>query len=366
MIRLTIAFLIVGAMGIGRIGVRLFGRWGILDKPGPDVPKRNAVPTLQGLIAIVSFFLLVYLFYPGYLDRSIDEPFFGLLVGGVVLAVVSFVDELGRIYDRAYRVGPIVRLIVQIWVALVAYLVSWVGIDSFVMPGGVLVEFGPLSQIVLTVAWYLIFINAINFFDGIYGLASGISAIGFLTIFLLIDLIVLNFYPEMSGERQFLLEWVKWYALVLGVVAWVATSIEFAPHGLLRDVGTTFFGFALAYLALLWGAKIGMMVVVLALPLFDAVWVVIDRLHRNKNPFRWDYTHLHYRLLALGWNRNEIRVFIRWWSVFLVVLMLLQWGDRLGKVIIFVLMAMIFFGVNRYLFRYKWLPHEYRVSNQTE
>jgi hypothetical protein len=101
MIRLTIAFLIVGAMGIGRIGVRLFGRWGILDKPGPDVPKRNAVPTLQGLIAIVSFFLLVYLFYSGYLDRSIDEPFFGLLVGGVVLAVVSFDDEQGRIYDCA-------------------------------------------------------------------------------------------------------------------------------------------------------------------------------------------------------------------------------------------------------------------------
>ncbi|MBP7848154.1 hypothetical protein KA013_02945 [Patescibacteria group bacterium] len=54
------------------------------------------------------------------------------------------------------------------------------------------------------------------------------------------------------------------------------------------------------------------MIVVLALPLFDAVRVLIDRLHKQKkNPFKGDYSHLHYRLLALGWNRNEVRIFIR-------------------------------------------------------
>lgn len=55
----------------------------------------------------------------------------------------------------------------------------------------------------------------------------------------------------------------------------------------------------LAYLALLGGAKIGMMLVVLALPLFDSVRVIINRFKEGKNPLKGDYTHLHYRLMAL-------------------------------------------------------------------
>lgn len=66
----------------------------------------------------------------------------------------------------------------------------------------------------------------------------------------------------------------------------------------------------LAYIALLGGAKIGTVIVVLALPLFDAVWVIVDRIKRQKNPLKGDFTHLHFRLMALGWNRDEVRVFI--------------------------------------------------------
>jgi UDP-N-acetylmuramyl pentapeptide phosphotransferase/UDP-N-acetylglucosamine-1-phosphate transferase len=49
------------------------------------------------------------------------------------------------------------------------------------------------------------------------------------------------------------------------------------------------------------------MLVVLALPLFDAIRVIVDRLRQRKNPMQGDYTHLHYRLMALGWDRHEVR-----------------------------------------------------------
>jgi len=47
-----------------------------------------------------------------------------------------------------------------------------------------------------------------------------------------------------------------------------------------------------------------------------------------------------------------------------MILMLLQGDDRIDKVVIFVLMAVIFFGVNRYLFRVKELPSKYEPPKE--
>lgn len=70
------------------------------------------------------------------------------------------------------------------------------------------------------------------------------------------------------------------------------------------------------------------MLVVLALPLFDAIRVIIDRLRQHKNPMKGDYSHLHYRLMALGWNRHEVRLFIRGYSLVMMILMLLQGTEK--------------------------------------
>jgi UDP-N-acetylmuramyl pentapeptide phosphotransferase/UDP-N-acetylglucosamine-1-phosphate transferase len=125
----------------------------------------------------------------------------------------------------------------------------------------------------------------------------------------------------------------------------------------LRDAGVMVYGFALAYLSLLWGAKIGTIMVALSLPIFDAIRVICHRVFvLRKNPMKWDYTHLHHRLLALGWSRVELRRFIWLWSVVMMILILLQWINRVNKAAIFVLFALIYFGVNAYIFRYKKKP----------
>ncbi|MBP6910563.1 hypothetical protein KBC03_03095 [Patescibacteria group bacterium] len=81
----------------------------------------------------------------------------------------------------------------------------------------------------------------------------------------------------------------------------------------------------MAYVALLGGAKIGTILVALSIPIFDAIWVFINRIFiMKKSPLKGDYTHIHYRLLALGWNRHEIRRFVRGWSIFFMVIILLQ------------------------------------------
>ena len=101
--------------------------------------------------------------------------------------------------------------------------------------------------------------------------------------------------------------------------------VEYKPYGLLRDAGVMVYGFALAYLSLLGGAKIGTIMVALSLPLFDAFWVICHRLFvLHKNPMKGDYNHLHHRLLALGWSKLELRRFIWLWSIVMMILILLQ------------------------------------------
>jgi hypothetical protein len=70
--------------------------------------------------------------------------------------------------------------------------------------------------------------------------------------------------------------------------------------------------------------------------------------------------------MALGWSRTEVRVVLRSLSIFLAILMLLQWWDRRDKAIIFSLVAIIFFAVNGYLFRVKKLPKAYLPGEKSD
>jgi len=154
--------------------------------------------------------------------------------------------------------------------------------------------------------------NAINRFDGINALSSGVSTIGFLTIYLLLQHVVFPSYPMMSEANAMTLRMITDIAFVMTILGMIYTTIEYKPIGRLRDIGTMFLGFTLAYLALLGGAKIGTILVALSLPIFDAIRVFINRIFiMKKSPLHGDYTHLHYRLLALGRNRHEIRRFVR-------------------------------------------------------
>ncbi|MEI6118016.1 MAG: hypothetical protein WCP92_01860 [bacterium] len=84
-------------------------------------------------------------------------------------------------------------------------------------------------------------INAINRFDGIYAQASGVSSIGFLTIFLLIQFVVFKHYTNFTEVNMNTLMFVKNISFVLFCISLVATVVEYKPLGLVRDVGIMFF-----------------------------------------------------------------------------------------------------------------------------
>lgn len=346
-------YIVLSVLILAWLWLLLFSRLGILDRPWADiVPARKPVPTMQGLVLYAVFLLIVSVFFPQRWSYALFQWLFAWIT--IILAVTT-VDEY--FYIRGKKDLPAwIRLLAQILAAVVAIYIGGIAIDERVFQWAILsVPFAVFAG--FFVVWSLLCINAINRFDGVYGQASGVSSIGFLTIVLLVQFVVLPYYSDISSLNAEVLSWVSDISLLFFVLSFVYTIVEYKPYGLLRDLGTMVFGFTLAYVSIVGWAKIGTLVVALSLVIFDAIWVGIHRIFfLRKNPLKGDYTHLHYRLLWLGWTKGEVRFFVRGWSLVMMVLMLLQGADRLGKVVIFVVMALVFFWVNGYLFWVKKLP----------
>ena len=341
-------------------GIEICKKRKILDRPGADVPVRPRVPNMQGVFLIIAFFATTALFFPSYYN---EPAFLGLAVWGGFIMLFSVVDTILESYFQS-GIKAKYRLVLQVIAWLIALWVWGVGIQEFVISGDFTWVLSWGVATILTVLWFMWFMNAINWFDGINGLASWISTIWFATVYFLLQWVVLPYYSNViTPESMATLSMTTNIAFLLTLWWIVYTTIEYKPIGLLRDIGIVFYWYALAYLSLLWGAKIGTLLVVLSLPIFDSIWVFINRIFvMKKNPMKKDWTHLHYRLMALWRSRSEVRWFVRWWSVFFMIIMLLQDTNRMSKIIIFVLMAAIFFGVNIYLFWVKKLPMEYKVK----
>lgn len=350
-----LAIVLVIAVG----GLCLFRKIGLLDKPGSDLKNtRKPVPTLQGIFVILAFFLAIRLLFPELIGTRI---FLGLMIPGLLIGVVELIEELSYL-GKFPKIPPIIRLLVHCSAAVLAVFISGMGNQELVI--GELVHTIPHWLFVIGFLLRTMFcINAINWFDGIYAQGSGVSAIWFLTLFLLIKRVVFQSYEVFSNYE--ILMFVQNISLLLFVISLVYTFIEYKPLGLVRDVGIMFFGFALAYLSIAGGAKIWTLIVALSLPIFDAIRVGLWRIFvMKKNPLNGDYTHLHHRLMGIGFSRGETRAFIWIWSAMMMILMLLQWTDRLSKIIIFVMMASLFFGLNAYLFLYKKLPCGLQIQKE--
>ena len=325
----------------------VFKKFKILDRPWADLKwSRWPVPTLMWVFAYISFILAMIFFFPWVISNNM---FWWLVIWVLPIFVVELVEELWYMGRLKFRIPQIVRLLAHIWWAIIAVYVGWIGVWQEILVWSFVWHIPQYVFVVFFVVRAMLCINAVNWIDWINAQASWVSAIWFLTIFILIKFVVMRYYTEFNNRDVLVL--ASNMSLVLFFVSLVSTIFEYKPLWLLRDVGIMFFGFSLAYLSVLWWAKIWTLVVALSLVIFDAIRVWVYRiLVLKKNPMKWDFTHIHHRLLWLERTRHEVRAFVWIWSFVMMILMLMQSANRVNKIIIFVMMAMIFFGVNYYLF----------------
>ncbi len=266
--------------------VLVFPRWGLKDRFEAHSTHTMVKPRGGGIILAILFFCSLPVFLP------LDQKLLGFIVSGVLIIGVNLLD------DR-FKIAWWKRLLVEL-VGAIIVVMSGIEIAVLTNPFNNTAIFlnatWPIVAQALTVVWILVFINMMNWIDGVDGLATGIGAISSIVLF------ILSLLPFVNQPA------IAKVALLLAVLLFVFLKFNFYPAKIkLGDTGATFIGFSLAILAIFSSAKIATFFLVLGIPLLDVVWVVCRRIFIDKkSPMAGDTKHLHHRLLRLGFSVPQV------------------------------------------------------------
>lgn len=288
------AFILAGglALVLTPLARRLSQRWGMMAMPGGRRQHARATPRFGGLVLTGAYLAaagLVWLWLPPAGDDAIRLR--GVLLGTLIIFI-------GGALDDRWDLSPRAQFAVQGLAAGVAML-HLVFIGVFTNPfEGQPVPFEatwPLLAYAATLLWMLGIMNAVNWLDGLDGLAAGVGTIAML---------MFAWHSYRLGQTT-----VAAFPLALAGALLGFLPANLAPARLfLGSAGAYVLGYNLATLSILAPAKIATTLLVLALPLLDGVWRIVDRLLRGQSPFDGDRRHLHYLLLDRGWSVWQIVV----------------------------------------------------------
>lgn len=265
---------------LGVLVLWIFPRIGLLDRPEKYGLKRRPLPYPGGVILLVSFVVLALILVP------LSKALMGIVLGAVLLVGVSFWDDLKG-------VSPWWRLLVQLMAGgILVYSGTAITYVNSPFGGGIDLMVWAGLPFIATLIWVVLFTNTVNWLDGIPGLASGVSTIGFLVIFLL------SIRPDFHVIDQSQLIILSLILLGASLAFWF---FDFpSPKILLGDSGSMFLGYMLAVMAIFAGGKLATAFLVLGVPLLDAFWVILRRIWQRKSPLKGDFGHFHHRLLKAG------------------------------------------------------------------
>ena len=243
--------------------VRGMVRVGRLDHPGARSSHTSPVPKGGGVGIVLAFVVgMLVLFAGAGTARVPDAPFLGLIGGAIGMAAISFLDDL-RDWPFA------VKLAAQLAAALLV-IACGIRLRVLHLPWSGAWDIGWLG-VPLTAAWILFATNAVNFIDGLNGLASGSVAIACL---------ILAAIGWVQGD---------WFTHVASLVL-AAGILGFLPFNFPRarifmgDVGSQFCGFVSAVLGVLAAGFGSQTLSVLLVPmlltgvLFDVAFTLVRRL----------------------------------------------------------------------------------------
>ncbi|EKE20045.1 MAG: Glycosyl transferase, family 4 [uncultured bacterium] len=309
-----------------------FGRFLVL----PDKRKskrhlhRAGILRFGGIAIIVSFVSVLVL------DKNliITQPLMAVLIASFLILVIGVVDDVKQLSWRE-------QLFFQFFIVIFVYIMG-VRLDYVTNPfGGIFLLDGFFWQgvgLVFSVAWIVFLMNAMNWVDGVDGASSGIAIIGVVTIFFL------SLRPEVNQPPVAII----CAALIGSILAFL--FLNFYPAKVLAGTsGSMFMGFILGITAIFSGAKIATTLLVLAVPIIDAIWVIGERLKAGDSIFSPDKRHLHFRLLDLGWSVKKICFF--YYLVTAVVAFIALNTRAMGKSLTLLLVALIMLGVYTFIKR---------------
>jgi UDP-GlcNAc:undecaprenyl-phosphate/decaprenyl-phosphate GlcNAc-1-phosphate transferase len=326
------------------------------DVHAVPIPYFGGVAMLGGLLAA----FLVALNLP-FLSRGRDVLFHDagyVLLGGALICIVGVVDDMIELDAVTKFAGQL----------LAAGVVVLGGVQFLWLPGAEqYVSIDPSQAALLTVIMIVATSNAVNFIDGLDGLAAGVVAIGAAAFFAFAYLISVLNNIERGTPAAFL------------TIALVGACLGILPHNFyparmfIGDAGAMLIGFVLACSAItltgqypyvsidrgFGGATANALpallplvlpVAVLVVPFLDMMLAVVRRTRAGRSPFAPDKQHLHHRLLEIGHSHRRAVLLMYLWAALVaggtvVVSLFTGWQSVVGVAVIVVVAVVLTFGL---------------------
>ncbi|MEU9483701.1 MraY family glycosyltransferase [Streptomyces decoyicus] len=249
-----------------------------------------------------------------------------LLSGAALIWILGVLDDKWGV-DALVKLGG--QMIAAGVMVLQGLTILWIPI-----PGVGTVSLTPMQGTLLTVALVVITINAVNFVDGLDGLASGMVCIAAAAFFMYAYRMWFGYGIEAAAPATL-------FSVVL-----MGMCLGFLPHNMhparifMGDSGSMLIGLVMAAGAVsvtgqvdpdLLNVKAGglreathamvpvyipllLPLTVIAVPVADLVLAIVRRTWQGQSPFAADRGHLHHRLLEIGHSHSRAVLIMYFWS----------------------------------------------------
>lgn len=316
---------------------RLAFRYGVIKVPRARDVHTEPTASWGGIAIVIGFFAaFVALRLYGNLPSLIatdprphlkplwgipSHPILGILLGGGIVSVIGALDDQRDLSPKLQALG-------LLFAGLVAALFG-ARIEGTTNPVPNLIPGSYLSlgwfSVPLTMFWVFLATKTFDFLDGLDGLAAGVGGIAAATMGLMA---AFSRTPEPT--------------VALLAAATFGASVGFLRYNynpasiFMGTVGSYFLGFMLAMLAVVGAFKVPVAaavflpLIVLGVPVFDALYVIGRRAAQGKKITEADKSHIHHRLTERGLSVTKAV-----WAIYgltfvtcLIALLLVWWGRK--------------------------------------
>ncbi|MFF3849469.1 MraY family glycosyltransferase [Streptomyces sp. NPDC002328] len=278
--------------------------------------------------------------------------FFGLCAG---LLVADHLTNLNDVFERSNEPRALLSGAAVIW--LIGVLDDKFEIDALIKLGAQMIAAGVMVMQGLTILWLpipgvgtfaltqwqgtlltvalvVITINAVNFVDGLDGLAAGMVCIASAAFFMYAYRIWYSYGIEAAAPATL------FSAILMGM------CLGFLPHNMhparifMGDSGSMLIGLVLAAGAISITGQVDpdvmnlfsgserntvhqtvpvyipllLPLTIIAIPAADLILAIVRRTWRGQSPFAADRGHLHHRLLEIGHSHSRAVLIMYFWS----------------------------------------------------
>lgn len=290
------------------------------------IPRGGGLPLFLGFITTSLMFI------------TLNKLYIGIIIASTLTIIIGLLDDY-------YDISPYLRFGLNLLISGIV-IGFGLGIPFVSNPFGGVIRldtwritfnlFGATHSILpladfLALIWLTWITNMINWSKGVDGQMPGFVSIAAIFLGLLSQRFVAH---DVSTTN------VLFFALIISGVFAGFLPFNFFPQQIMPGYGGgALAGFWLGVLSILSFGKIGTFVLVLAIPMIDALYTLIRRIKNGVSPFKPDRGHLHHRLMELGWGKRRIAVFYWIITAILGVASLLLNG--MEKLIAFILVGFL-------------------------